>query len=284
MIEYDEEGTAHNLVGDKIHDKKKWDFLRRETFYGHDNDSTMVRLALMNMILHGIEHPNIIYGDGLSKAFQQKEAYDVIIANPPFTGSIDESDINDNFKIKTTKTELLFVELFHNLLHKGGKAGVIVPNGVLFGSSNAHKEVRKILLEKCELEAVISLPSGVFQPYSGVGTAVLVFTKGGKTNKVWFYDMKADGYSLDQKRDFIDGKGDIPDIIKKFKTKAEGPQSFSIDFATIKGDGDYNLSIQKYRKNEVAEIEYKDPKKMIDSILNEEEAIVEDLRDLKGRL
>ena len=210
--------------------------------------------------------------------------YDAILANPPFTGSIDESDINDNFKIKTTKTELLFIELFHNLLHKGGKAGVIVPNGVLFGSSNAHKEVRKMLLEKCQLEAVISLPSGVFQPYSGVGTAVLVFTKGGKTDKVWFYDMKADGFSLDQKRDFIDGKGDIPDIMKKFKTKTEGSQSFSIDIATIKGDGDYNLSIQKYRKNEVAEIEYKDPKKMIDSILNEEEAIVKDLRDLKGRL
>jgi type I restriction enzyme M protein len=284
MIEYDSEGIAHNLVGDKIHDKKKWDILRRQTFYGYDNDSTMVRLALMNMILHGIEHPNIMYSDGLSKAFQQKEMYDAILANPPFTGSIDESDINDKFKIKTTKTELLFIELFHNLLHKGGKAGVIVPNGVLFGSSNAHKEVRKMLLETCQLEAVISLPSGVFQPYSGVGTAVLVFTKGGKTDKVWFYDMKADGFSLDQKRDFIDGKGDIPDIIKKFKTKAEGSQSFSIDIATIKGDGDYNLSIQKYRKNDIQEIKYDDPKKIVDKILTEEENIVKELRELKGRL
>jgi type I restriction enzyme M protein len=280
LIEYDEEGGTHNLVGDKIADKKKWNLLRRETFYGYDNDPTMVRLALMNMILHGIESPNIRYADGLSKRFEQKEEYDVILANPPFTGSIDISDINDNFKVKTTKTELLFLELFHNLLHKGGRAGIIVPNGVLFGSSNAHKSIRKILLEKCQLEAVISLPSGVFQPYSGVGTAVLVFTKGGKTDKVWFYEMKKDGFSLDQKRDFIDGKGDIPDIIEKFKKKTDSEQSFKVDIDLIK-ESEYSLDINRYKKVEHKETIHEKPTKIIDKIIKDEELILKELNELK---
>ena len=268
LLEYDEEGVARNLIGDKL-DKKQHNLLKRETFFGYDNDTTMVRIALMNMILHGIEHPNIKYADTLSKNFTQKEQFEVVLGNPPFTGSIDKSDINDNFKIQTTKTELLFLELFYNSLHTGGRAGIIVPNGVLFGSSNAHKDVRKLLLEKAQLEAVISLPSGVFQPYSGVGTAVLIFTKGGNTKKVWFYDMKADGFTLDQKREFIDGKGDIPDIVKKFKTKADGTNCFSIDFKTIK-DNDYNLSVQRYREVVHEEKEYDKPKDMIDRVTKEE--------------
>jgi len=280
MIEYDDEGIPHNLIGDKIAGKEKWNILRRETFYGFDNDTTMVRLALMNLILHGIEHPNIKYADALSKRFEQKEEFEVVIANPPFTGSIDESDINDNFRVKTTKTELLFLELFYNLLHKGGRAGVIVPNGVLFGSSNAHKDVRKFLLEKCQLEAVVSLPSGVFQPYSGVGTAVLVFTKGGKTDKVWFYEMKADGFTLDQKRDKIDGKGDIPDIIEKFKKKTAGLQSFNINIDEIK-ENEYCLDINSYKKIKHEEIKHEKPTKLIDNILAEEEEIVKELKELK---
>ncbi len=197
IIQFDEDGVAHNLVGDKIVEKAHWNLLKRETFYGFDFDTTMIRIGLMNMILHGIERPNIKYADTLSKKFEQKPIYDIIFANPPFAGSIDKSDINDSFKLETTKTELLFVELFFNLLRMGGKASVIVPNGVLFGSSNAHIETRKLLLEKCQLEAVISMPTGVFQPYSGVATAVLVFTKGGKTENVWFYEMLRDGYSLE---------------------------------------------------------------------------------------
>jgi type I restriction enzyme M protein len=283
MIEYDDEGIPYNLIGDKISDKKKWNVLRRETFYGFDNDTTMVRLALMNLILHGIEHPNIKYADSLSKRFEQKEEFDVILANPPFTGSIDESDINDAFKVKTTKTELLFLELFYNLLHKGGRAGIVVPNGVLFGSSNAHKDVRKFLLEKCQLEAVIALPSGVFQPYSGVGTAVLIFTKGGKTDNVWFYEMKADGFSLDQKREKIDGKGDIPDIIEKFKTKKEGVQSFKIDFEKIKAE-EYSLDINRYKKVENKEVKYDKPQDIIDEVLKKEEKIIKELNELKRML
>lgn len=280
MIKYDEFGAPHNIVGDKIVDKKHWDLLRRHTFYGFDFESTMVRTATMNMILHGIEHPNIIRFDTLSKAFQQKAEYDVILANPPFAGSIDKSDINDNFKLDTTKTELLFVELFYNLLSLGGRAAVIVPNGALSGLDNAHIKLRKMLLENCQVEAVISMPSGVFRPYASVNTSVLVFTKGNKTDSVWFYEMEADGYSLDDKRDFIDGKGDIPDIIEKFNSKEFSKKSIIVPFSKIK-DNDYNLSVSQYKEVEHEEVKYEEPKKLINSILNTEEIITRELNELR---
>jgi len=283
LIKYDDEGVPYNLIGDKIAEKKHWDLLRMHTFYGYDFDGTMARVASMNMILHGIEHPNIRRFDTLSKAFEHKSDYDIILANPPFTGSIDVGDVHDNFKVGTTKTELLFLELFYNLLNIGGRCAVIVPNGVLFGSSNAHIQVRKLLLEKCQMEAVISMPSGVFKPYSGVGTAVLVFTKGGKTSNVWFYDMKSDGFSLDDKRDFIDGKGDIPDIIEKYKTRTSGQNSIIVPFEDIKNN-DYNLSISRYREVEHENIVYDNPKDIIDRVLKKEEEIGKELVNLKKLL
>jgi len=182
----------------------------------------MVRIGLMNMVLHGITNPKIRYADTLSKAFKERQLYDIILANPPFKGSVDKSDIAEDLTVtggsKKPKTELLFLNLFVNMLIPGGRCGVIVPDGVLFGSSNAHADTRKMLLEKCGLEAVISMPSGVFKPYAGVSTAVLVFTKGEKTDKVWFYDMQADGYSLDDKRTKIE-QNDIPDIIEKWNKR-----------------------------------------------------------------
>ena len=280
LIKEDEEGVPYNLVGDKITDKKHWDLLRRHCFYGYDFDPTMIRIAAMNMILHGIEHPNITRTDTLSKGFGHKSMYDVVLANPPFTGSIDTTDINDNFRTKTSKTELLFLELFHNLLEVGGRAAVIVPAGVLFGNSNAHKQVRKLLLERSQMEAVISMPSGVFKPYSGVATAVLYFVKGGTTEKVWFYDMKSDGFSLDDKRDFIDGKGDIPDIIEKYKSKEEGDNSILVPFAEIK-ENDYNLSFSRYKEIEYEEIEYEAPEKIIESVLKLEDEIKKELNELR---
>jgi len=280
IIKYDEYGAPHNLVGDKIVDKKHWDLLRKYTFYGFDFDSTMVRIATMNMILHGIENPNIIRFDTLSKAFQQKPEYDVVLANPPFAGSIDKSDIHDNFKLDTTKTELLFLELFYNLLNIGGRAAVIVPSGGLSGSSNSHIKLRKMLLENCQLEAVISMPSGVFKPYSGVGTGVLVFTKGNRTDSVWFYEMEADGYSLDDKRDFIDGKGDIPDIIEKFKTKEVSRKNFVVPFDKIKTN-DYKLAISEYKELEHDETKYEDSKKILERVIKEEDDISKQLNELK---
>jgi type I restriction enzyme M protein len=283
MVKIDEDGTPHNLIGDKIVKKEHWNLLWKETFYGFDFEITMIRIALMNMILHGIMEPNIKQIDTLSKRFEQKSVYDVVFANPPFAGYVDKSDISDNFKLDSTKTELLFVELFHNLLNVGGKAAVIVPNGVLFGSSNAHVKARKLLLENSDLQAVISMPSGVFQPYSGVGTAVLVFVKGGSTENVWFYDMKADGYSLDQKRDLVDGKGDIPDIIKKFKGRAKSAQSILVPFSEIK-KSDYNLSISRYKNVEHEEVAYEDPELLIERVSQLEEEIAKGLQELKAMI
>src|SRR5207249_9555314 len=201
---------------------------------------------------------NIEQRDTLSKQFNQKPAYDVVLANPPFAGYVDKADLSDNFSLDTAKTELLFLELFFNLLAVGGKAAVIVPSGVLFSSSNAHVKARKLLLESCDLQGVISMPSGVFQPYSGVGTAVLVFVRGGKTEKVWFYDMRADGYSLDQRRDFIDGKSDIPDIIKQVKERTKASvQTVLVPVETIKKNS-YNLSISRYKQVEHEEADYED--------------------------
>lgn len=281
IVKIDEDGTPHNLIGDKIVKKEHWNILWNETFYGYDFEITMIRIALMNMILHGILNPNIKQIDTLSRRFNQKPRYDVILANPPFAGYVDRSDINDNFKIGTTKTELLFLELFYNLLTIGGRAAVIVPNGVLFGSSNAHRKVRRLLLEKCQLEAVISIPSGVFYPYSGVGTGVLVFVKGGNTENVWFYEMKNDGYSLDQKRGFIDGKGDIPDIIEKFKKgRSESERSILVTFDTIKKNS-YSLSISRYKQIEYEPVKGKEPQLILKNILQLEEDISRDLVELK---
>ena len=279
IISVEEDGSAHNLVGDKIVEKSHWNLLKRETFYGFDFDATMIRIGLMNMILHGIERPNIRYADTLSRKFEQKAQYDVVFANPPFAGSIDKSDINDAFKLTTTKTELLFLELFYNLLRIGGRAAVIVPNGVLYGSLRAHKQARRMLLEKCQLEAVISMPSGVFQPYAGVSTAVLVFVKGGKTENVWFYEMLKDGFSLDQKREFIDGKGDIPDIIERFRKRQITNQSLLVPFEEIRLN-DFNLSISRYKEIKQEEVEHKDASKIISEVLAIEREIHSDLEKL----
>ena len=282
IVKFDPDGTPHNLIGDKIVRKEHWELLWKDTFYGFDFDITMIRIALMNMILHGIKQPRIEQIDTLSKRFEQKPQYDVVFANPPFAGYVDKADINDNFRLQTTKTELLFLELFYNLLAIGGKAAVIVPKGVLFGSSNAHIKARKLLLENSDLQAVISMPSGVFQPYAGVATAILVFVKGGKSEHVWFYDMKSDGYSLDQKRDFVDGKGDIPDIIKKFREgRVESDSSILVSFDRIKKNG-YNLSISLYKQIEYEEIEYQEPEALIDDLLELEKEISKELQDLKG--
>jgi len=283
FLKEEQDGDTHGLIGDKITNPAAWKKLREDTFFGNDFDTTMVKIALMNMILHGITNPQIKYLDALSKRNEIKPKYTVILANPPFTGSIDDSDINDSFKVKTTKTELLFLELFYQTLEIGGRGAVVVPNGVLFGSSNAHKEVRKLFLEKCQLEAVISLPSGAFKPYSGVGTAILVFTKGGSTEKVWFYDMKSDGYTLDDKRDFIDGKGDIPEIVSLFKTKGTCANSILVDIDKIKAE-EYNLSISRYKEVVHEEIIYDDPKKIIARVQQNDKDIQKDLDELKEML
>jgi len=259
-----------------------------DSISGYDIDETMTRIALMNLMMHGIKKPNIKRANTLSDAEPRisDNTYDVILANPPFKGSLNESEISERFRIKTTKTELLFLELMYLALTPSGRCSVIVPEGVLFGNSNAHKRVREILLTDCRLDAVISMPSGVFKPYAGVSTAVLFFTKGEPTKKVWLYKMEADGYSLDDKRTFIDGNGDIPEILEKFKNREkENPidrkkKYFFVLVEEIK-EKNWDLSISKYREIEYEEVKYEKPEVLKKRILDLEEEIVKGLRSLK---
>jgi len=212
-ITYDEEGYPHGLTGSKL-TKEEYEFSQTKALTGFDSDSgmTMLRIGSMNLMLHGITAPNFRYTDTLSKAFTEERAYDVVLANPPFKGAIDAADVNPTLPVRCKKTEILFLHLFLRLLENGGRAAVIVPDGVLFGSSNAHVDIRKKIIEENRLDGVVSMPSGVFRPYAGVSTAVLLFTKGGTTEKIWFYDMEHDGYSLDDKRQKV-AENDIPDLL-----------------------------------------------------------------------
>lgn len=290
LITVQEDGREHGLVGDKITDAKIWNFLRDKTFFGYDFDSTMLRIAAMNLVLHGITHPNMEYMDTLSKRFDVSDKFDVILANPPFKGSIDKGDVHETLSrsVQSTKTELLFLILMIRMLANGGRCAVIVPDGVLFGSSNAHVAVRKKIIEESQLEGVISMPSGVFKPYAGVSTAVLVFTKGGETDKVWFYDMQADGFSLDDKRNPIK-ENDLPDIVEKWnkrhqlKSPAKGDKWFWVEKKQIV-DNKYDLSINRYKTVEYEEVSYDPPKVILKKLMEMEKVIQKDLEELGGML
>src|SRR5438094_444533 len=221
ILKYDEEGYPHQLIGDKL-SRAEHDFLQREAITAYDSDSgmTMLRIGSMNLMLHGIERPRFHYKDTLSKSFDEEKSYDVVLANPPFKGAIDAADINPTLPSKGRKTEILFLHLFLRLLEMGGRAAVIVPDGVLFGTNNAHVEIRRKLIEENRLDAVVSMPGGIFRPYAGVSTAVLIFMKGGATEKIWFYDMEHDGFSLDDKRQRV-SENDIPDILNCWKHRRD---------------------------------------------------------------
>ena len=243
-------------------------------FTGFDTDQTMLRIGAMNMMLHGVEAPHIAWMDSLSEDNTHREEYSLIMANPPFTGSLDKETIAKDLTnlAATKKTELLFIALFLKALKIGGRCASIVPDGVLFGSSRAHKAIRQEIVEFNRLEAVISMPSGVFKPYAGVSTAILIFTKTGHggTDKVWFYDMKADGFSLDDKRSPIE-QNDIPDIIKRFHNLAdeEGRERTEQSFFVPKEEivqNDYDLSINKYKKTEYVAVEYPPTSEILDEI------------------
>jgi type I restriction enzyme M protein len=285
LIKTDEQGNEYNFKGDILSDKQ-WEILRKSTLWGFDIDQTMTRISLMNLMMHGIINPNIKQVNTLSTRYDEANHYDIVLANPPFKGSIDASEISGELTISTKKTEILFLELMYNILSSGGKCAVIVPDGVLFGNSKAHKKIRAKLLEECRLDAVISMPSGVFKPYAGVSTGILVFTKGEPTKKVWFYDMTSDGYSLDDKRTFIDGKGDITDIVDKFNRRDEldlkdrKATCFFVPFDEIEKN-DYDLSISKYKEIEYEEIEYEKPEVIKEKILDLENQIIATLGELE---
>jgi type I restriction enzyme M protein len=220
----DEDGNLH-FTGDLLEPYRG--HINKQMFWGFDFDTTMLRVSSMNMMLHGVNGANVLYQDSLNKSIkehypeQEEEFFDIVLANPPFKGSLDETNTNPDVLgvVKTKKTELLFVAHILRSLKLGGRAAVIVPDGVLFGSSKAHQQLRKELIENNQLEGIVSLPSGVFKPYAGVSTAILIFTRGGSTDRVWFYDLQADGLSLDDKRTPLTGEGsnDLPDAIAKWK-------------------------------------------------------------------
>ena len=265
---------------------------KNEMFHGFDTDQTRLRIGAMNLMLHGVENPDIRYLDSLSTDNTDTDSYTLCLANPPFAGSLDYEAASKSLLAitKTKKTELLFVALFTRMLKVGGRCASIVPDGVLFGNSTGHKAIRKELIDNQRLQAVISMPSGVFQPYSGVSTAILVFTKtnAGGTDKVWFYDMKADGFSLDQRREEVK-ENDIPDVIARYgdlkaeENRSRKEQSFLVPVDEIRAN-DYDLSINKYKEVERVKVEYEQPTVILNRIKALENEINSALSDLEKKM
>ncbi len=286
------EYLKENYLEEIFYDKDAKAHYDNTMFTGYDMDRTMLRIGAMNMMTHGIQNPHIDYKDSLSDQNTDTGKYTKILANPPFKGSLDYDIVStDLLKLaKTKKTELLFMALFLRMLKNGGRCASIVPDGVLFGSSNAHKAIRKEIVENNRLEAIISMPSGVFRPYAGVSTAVIIFTKtgAGGTDKVWFYDMQSDGYSLDDKRSPME-ESDIPDIISRFKNLAEEEnrertnQSFLVPKDEIVNN-DYDLSINKYKESVYVEEGYPHPLEIMAEINKLEEEITAGLAELEAVL
>ena len=297
-------GTAGFLVAASEHvrdqhpsaltDARQRHHFHNSMFHGYDFDSTMLRIGSMNMLLHGVEAPDIRYRDSLSEgASGETETYSLILANPPFAGSLDYEATSKDLQrvVKTKKTELLFLALFLKLLKPGGRAAVIVPDGVLFGSSKAHKDMRRMLVEDQKLDAIVKLPSGVFRPYAGVSTAIVFFTKtdSGGTDEVWFYDVRADGFSLDDKRNPVEAN-DLPDLVARWgkrdadeRERARTDQSFFVPKDEIVMQG-YDLSINRYKEIEYEEVEHRPPLEIIADIEQLELEIAQGLDELKAML
>ena len=286
--EYLKENRKEEIFFNKV----KKDHYMNHMFHGYDMDRTMLRIGAMNMMTHGIDNPYIEYRDSLSDQNPDKDKYSLILANPPFKGSLDYDSVSaDLLKVcKTKKTELLFLTLFLRMLKVGGRCACIVPDGVLFGSSTAHKAIRKEIIENNRLEGVISMPSGVFKPYAGVSTAILIFTKTGHggTDNVWFYDMQADGFSLDDKRSAVE-QNDIPDIIARFANlegeteRKRTDQSFFVEKQEII-DNDYDLSINKYKKTEYVAVEYPPTEEIMAKLRELETEISKEMDELDALL
>ena len=267
------------------------EFYRNKMFHGFDTDTTMLRIGTMNLMLHGVDNPDIKWQDSVSDQNTDSNRYSLCLANPPFAGSVDGQNIAKTLTAitSTKKTELLFLSLFVRMLRVGGRCASIVPDGVLFGNSTAHQAIRKELVDHQRLQAVISMPSGVFQPYSGVSTAILIFTKtnAGGTDKVWFYDMKADGFSLDQRRAEV-SENDIPDVVARFanlageESRSRKDQSFLVPVKEIQAN-DYVLSINKYKEIEREKVEYEPSDVILDRIEKTEESIVAALKEYRAK-
>ena len=256
----------------------QWKFLEEQAFTGFDNDANMVKIAILNLYLHQLEKAHISMMNALTTGFggaYPGQRYDIILANPPFAGRVqDESILSDlNYKLNTRSTELLFLKWFVDHLAPGGRAGVIVPNGVLFGSNNAATALRELLLTECDLEAVINLPSGVFKPYSGVSTAALIFQRGNPTKSVWFYDLTADGFSLDDNRASIDAD-DIPDLLVKWPIRENGPNSYNVPIETIR-ENNWSLAGGRYKPVVTETANHDEPATILGDVLKLENGIIQ---------
>ena len=266
-----------NIVDGSLLKPAQWKFLEEHAFTGYDNDANMVKIAILNLYLHQLEKAHIELRNPLTTGFggvYPGQRYDVILANPPFAGKVqDESILADlNYKLNTRSTELLFLKWFIDHLTSNGRAGVIVPNGVLFGSTNAAKYLRELLLTECDLQAVINLPSGVFKPYSGVGTAALIFQKGTPTKSVWFYDITADGFSLDDKRTAISAN-DIPDVLAKWPGREEGPNSYLVPLEKIH-ENDWSLAAGRYKPVTTEAVNHNAPADILNEVIGIENEIL----------
>lgn len=295
LVETFEDGSK-GYPGDRLEPYR--DHIQNGLFHGFDFDVTMLRIAAMNLMLHGVENPDIHYQDTLSKNFpdrfrhQAESGFDVILANPPFKGTLDEEDVHPSLlkKVKTKKTELLFIALILRMLKSGGRSATIVPDGVLFGSSKAHVALRQYLIEENQLEAVISLPTGVFKPYASVSTAILLFTKGGETSEVLFYDVKADGYSLDDKRQDV-LENDLPDVLNKFqesrREKVElsdrGANVFNVPVSELR-TSKYDLSMSRYMKKINDEMKFDPPTEVLARLKSLEAEIQVSINELEAML
>lgn len=256
FITYDEIGTPQQLVGDR-YSEEQWAVLRDPPLIGYDVDAQLVRIATMNMILHGLHDPTIEYANALGTTFSHAPRAEVVLANPPFSGKLDQADVSDEFQTRTRKTELLFLQLFSDLLLPGGRAGVIVPDSVLFSTQATTVRIRRRLLEENMVHAVVSLPQGVFRPYTDSSCGIIVFQKGGATERVWMYDVRSDGYSLDDRRQPVP-ENDLPKMLGAWKARAEGDQSVVVPMETIK-DWNYDLTVDTYLPFEMPRLEYAKP-------------------------
>lgn len=295
-VEHDDNGQRYVVhTGDLLTPAQR-KHMQQDMLHGFDFDVTMLRVAAMNLMLHGIDTPDIHYQDTLGNSFPEKfprlanNGFDLILANPPFKGALDFSDVHSSLtgKVKTKKTELLFLVLILRMLRQGGRCAVVVPDGVLFGSSGAHRDLRKMLIEHHQLEAVIKLPSGVFKPYAGVSTAILFFTKDGKTKDVWFYDVQADGFSLDDKRLSVE-ENDLPDVRRRWvirdskKNRDRTTKAFFVPIDEIR-ENDYDLSLNRYKEVEHEAVEYDPPKVILERLAALEAEIAKGRAELEEML
>lgn len=278
----EEELKEGHVSGDKL-TPAQHEFLRSKAINGFDNDSDMIKVAIMNLYLHDLSQSNVLNFDPLSLPEEKKRKYDLVLANPPFSGNINKESIQEDIGLSTTKTELLFLKYMYDHLTDGGRCAVVVPEGVLFGSTSAHKKLRELFMDTCQIDALVSLPSGVFKPYAGVKTAIIFYTKGGKTDKVWFYEVTGDGYTLDDRRQSDPSNNNLKDLPEAYEKKEVTECSWFAERDEIVSEG-YNLTASRYKPMNIEKVDHLDPKEIIVDVLKLENEITEGLQELSDKL